>query len=233
MALLSRSVLTFCLCFGMTTAFAQVKVDNQDLIYGYDPLLYNGRVYAYFPKPGTTGTPYIFPEFDKQGSVTLRGVTYANLNLNYDLYNQQVILNYKTLLGSSSFIELSLAWLETFEIKDLHFEIVTNTDTSKRIFQVLGSGPYQIRYSLYKALLPDSRTAARNYFFTGTEKERYVFSGDKMTKYKNNRSFIAAFNTKQQDSIRKFIRKNKIKVKKASDFKMTELINYCNTLSVL
>ena len=233
MALLSRSVLITCFYFVMISAFAQVKVDNQDRIYGYDPLLYNGRVYAFFPKPGTAGTPYIYSDFDTQGSVTVRGVTYTNLNLNYDLYNQQLILNYKTILGSSSFIELSLAWLETFEIKDLHFEVVTNTDTSKRIFQVLGSGPYQIRYSLFKALLPDSRTASRNYFFTNTEKEMFVFSGNKMTKYKNNRSFTAAFNPTQQDAIRKFIRKNKIKVKKASDFKMTELINYCNTLSGL
>lgn len=217
----------------MTAAFAQVKVDNQDLIYGYDPLLYNGRVYAYFPKPGTAGTPYIFQDFDTKGSVTLRGVTYTNLSLNYDLYNQQLILNYKTVLGSPSLIELSLAWLETFEIKDLHFEIVTKSDTSRQIFQVLGSGSYQIRYLLFKALLPDSRTASRNYFFTETEKERFVLSGNKMTKYKNNRSFIAAFSPTQQDAIRKFIRKNKIKVKKASDFKMTELINYCNTLSVL
>ena len=233
MALLSRSVLITCFYFVMISAFAQVKVDNQDRIYGYDPLLYNGRVYAFFPKPGTAGTPYIFSDFDTQGSVTVRGVTYTNLNLNYDLYNQQLILNYKTILGSSSFIELSLAWLETFEIKALHFEIVTNTDTSKRIFQVLGSGPYQIRYSLFKALLPDSRTASRNYFFTNTEKEMFVFSGNKMTKYKNNRSFTAAFSPTQQDAIRKFIRKSKIKVKKASDFKMTELINYCNTLSGL
>lgn len=233
MALLSRSVLITCFYFVMISAFAQVKVDNQDRIYGYDPLLYNGRVYAFFPKPGTAGTPYIFSDFDTQGSVTVRGVTYTNLNLNYDLYNQQLILNYKTILGSSSFIELSLAWLETFEIKDLHFEVVTSIDTSKRIFQVLGSGPYQIRYSLFKALLPDSRTASRNYFFTNTEKEMFVFSGNKMTKYKNNRSFTAAFSPTKQDAIRKFIRKNKIKVKKASDFKMTELINYCNTLSGL
>jgi hypothetical protein len=231
MALLSRSVLITCFYFFVViSAFAQVKADNQDRIYGYDPLLYNGRVYAYFPKPGTAGTPYLFPDFDAQGSVTLRGVTFTNVCINYDLYNQQLILNYKTVLGSSSFIELSLAWLENFQIKDSHFEVVTSSDTSKRIFQVLGSGTYQIRYSLYKALLPDSRTASRNFFFTDSEKESFVFSGNKMNRYKNNRSFVGTFSSSQQDAIRKYIRKNKIKVKKASDLKMIELINYCNTL---
>ena len=231
MALLPRSILITIFTFISIAAFAQVKVENQDQVYGYDPLLYNGRVYAFFQKPGTTGTPYIFADFDTQGSVTLRGVTYTQLSLNYDLYNQQLILNYKTVLGSSSFIELSLAWLETFEIKDLHFEVVTSSDTSKQIFQVLGSGPIQIRYYLFKALLPDTRTASRNYIFTDTEKERFVVSGDKMNRYKNNRSFVGIFNSSQQDAIRKYIRKNKIKVKKANDSKMTELINYCNTLS--
>jgi len=231
MAMILRTALITCFCIAMTTVFSQGKTENQDIIYGYDPLLYNGRVYAFFPKPGTAGTPFIFPDFDTKSSVTLRGVTYTHLNLNYDLYNQQLILKYKTLSGSPALIELSLAWLESFEIKGLHFEIVTSFDTTKRIFQVLGAGPCQIRYSLFKALLPDSRTSSRNYIFTDTEKERFIFSGDKMTRYKNNRSFVAAFSPANQEAIRKFMRKNKIKVKRANDYKMTELINFCNSLA--
>lgn len=231
MIILLRSILISFFTFIMIAVSAQVKSDNQDPVFGYDPLLYNGRVYAFFPKPGTTGTPFIFPEFDSRGSVTLRGITYVDLNLNYDVYNQQLVLNYKTALGSASLIELSLAWLESFEINRLHFEVVTGSDTSKRIYQVLGTGPHQIRYKLFKALLPDSRTSSRNYFFTNTEKEMYIFSANNMIRYKNNRSFIAVFNPVHHDAIKKFIRKHKIKVKKANDLKMAELINYCNSLS--
>ncbi len=213
--------------------YAQAQNPGSDHVYGFDPLLHNGRVYSFFPQPGTEGTQYMYSEFYTRGKITVRGTTFINLTLNYDIYNQQLILNYTNALGSNSLIELSKAWLESFEINGRHFEIFTAADTSTRICQVIGAGPYSIRYYYFKKLLPDTRASSQKYVFTDAEKDMFIYNGNELRKYKNNRSFVSVFKDTQQDMIRKYLRKQKIKVKRANDSKITELINFCNTLSVL
>jgi len=218
---------------GLQNAGAQVPHSDSDRIFGFDPLLYNGRVYSFFVQPGTEGTQFIDAEFDTKGNTTIRGTTYKDLVLNYDIYNQQLILKYTNALGSTSLIELSKAWLEMFEINGRHFEIITESDTSKRICQVIGNGRYSVRYYFYKELLPDTRSSSRKYVFSVSEKEMFIYSGVKMERYKNNRSFVSLFNAEQQEKIKKILRQQKIKVKKANDYKISELITYCNTLPSL
>jgi hypothetical protein len=76
-------------------------------VYGSDPLLYNGRVYRFFTPLNTLGNQFFAdPQFET-GSVTIRGVTYTTLNINYDIYNQQLILEYKNNFGAKNLIIIS------------------------------------------------------------------------------------------------------------------------------
>jgi len=227
----NRLILFLFLVFVML--YAQAQNPGSDQVYGFDPLLHNGRIYSFFPQPETEGTQYMYSEFDTRGKITVRGTTYVKLTLNYDIYNQQLILNYTNTLGSTSLIEISKAWLESFEINGRHFEIFTTADTTIRICQVIGSGSYSIRYYYFKKLLPDTRASSQKYVFTDAEKEMFIFNGSELRKYKNNRSFISVFKNTQQDMIKKHLRKQKIKVKRANDSKITELINFCNSLSAM
>lgn len=231
MTLPLRYIFPILLALNPLIIFGQNFEGNRNHLYGYDPLLFNGKVYTFLPGPGTEGTPFLFDQFDVHGSVTLRGVVYPDVSINYDIYNQQLVLKYSNTVGSESRIELSKAWLETFEIEGMHFEILSKADTTKRIFQVLGNGPAKIAYYRWKNLLLDTRTSSRNHFFTDPILERYLVFGDKILKYKNNKTFIASFGTANQDLIKKYLRKQSIKVKRATDYQMTELINYCNTLA--
>ena len=228
---LSRILLLLAVTIGAHSVSAQAPENNPDQVYGFDPLLYNGRIYSFYPEPGTEGTQFLFDEFDAHGSVTLRSVTYSNVKINYDVYNQQLILEYKNAIGSASQIEISKAWLEMFDLHSCHFEMHTYIDTTKRIFQVLGNGPVKVLYYQRKELSVDTRTSSKKRFFSDAITERFISAGNKLLKYKNNRSFIAFFNSSDQDFIKKYLRKYKIKVKKAKDQQMTELITYCNTLS--
>jgi hypothetical protein len=231
MTLRSRFLLLMALALATTASFAQSSNSNRDPVYGFDPLLYNGKIYSYFPQPGTGGIQYLYADFDTQGALTLRGVTYSNLTLNYDIFNQKVILKYKNAIGSPSLIEVSTAWLEMFELGGSHFEIRTGTDTTKRIYQVLGSGPDKILYYQRKELLLHNQQITGLYYFSKIIREMYLQKGNRVVKFKNNHSFITVFSKPEQELIKKYLRKKKIKVTKASDSIMAELINYCNTLS--
>lgn len=212
-------------------AFSQTIADSPDQVYGNDPLLYNGKIYSFFPQTGTVGSQYLYNVFDNQGSVTLRGITYTNLSLNYDAYNQLVVLKYKNANGTPGLIEISGAWLEKFDLGGRHFEIVTAADTTKRIYQVFGNGTQKIMYYYRKELRIDTRTASKDHFFANPEIEKYVKIDKQLIRFKNNRGFIAAFSLPQQEQIKKYLRKHKIKVKKSNDYTTNELINYCNSLT--
>ncbi len=209
---------------------AQITEKNPDHVYGYDPLLYNGMAYYYYAPPRTTGTQYLFTKFDTEGAVTLRGITYTHLALNYDIFNQQLVLKYINSIGSPTLIQVSFAWLETFEIEGFHFEIIASADSTKEIYQVLGAGSSKILYFQNKKLLIENFKSTDRYF-SRIQRLMYVYNGAGKIRYKNNRTFVAAFASAQRDLIRKYIRKHDLIVQKATDLQMTELINYCNTLT--
>jgi len=210
---------------------AQPSTTAPDKAYGLDPLLHNGKFYTYFLPPWTGGTQFFNGPGFVKGSVTLRGVTYDNLRLKYDVFNQQLVLQYETSSGSDNLIVLSDAWLETFNLGGVHFEILAIQDSLKRIYQVMGTAPNRLLYYWYKELAIDGGIGIENYVFSAPKRESYMLIGTKLFKYKNNKSFLALFDTEKQAALKKYFRQQHINVKKASDQVITELVNYCNTLS--
>jgi hypothetical protein len=230
MTFLIRTVISFLLLFNLSAISAQQSDIGVDDVYGYDPTLYNGRHYTFFLPSNTGGNQYLSgPEFET-GSATIRNVTYNGLALNYDIYNQELILQYKDNLGATSLIIISDAWLETFSFKGLNFELIPLQDTLKRIFQVLGTGPDRILYYWKKTLNLDSFQGSKNHFFSTPKKEMNVYSGNQILRYWNNKIFYSLFEPDKRIAIKEYLRKNRIKVKKATDQTMTSLILYCNSL---
>lgn len=210
---------------------AQVTKKNSDQIYGFDPLLYNGRVYYFYPKPGTLGSPYLFDSFDESGSITVRGITFTNLALNYDIYNQKLVLKYVNAIGSTTLIEISFATLEKANLGGSNFEVVTDANSANRLYQVIGNGIEKIMVYRSKELLIDNLKSNKNHYFSQGSKDMFLMTNGHLISFRNNRSFVKAFNISRQSFIKTYIRSQRIKVKTASDQSMTELINYCNTLS--
>ena len=228
----------FCTSFVLSMIFASVGTyaqpsnDNPEKVYGLDPQLYNGKVYTYFVPASTQGTPFYNGADFVDGSVTIRGATYNNLLLKYDVFNQQLILHYKTIKGADNQLVCSEAWLETFNLGDTHFEMLSLADTVRQIFQVIGTGSKRVLYSWNKELALDNRFGATNYRFSVLKKKSYLLSGSVILKYNNNRSFVAQFDPAFRDELKKHLRKQKINVKHASDQVITALITYCNTRSL-
>ncbi len=209
--------------------YGQQNTKLSDEIFGSDPLLYNGRFYTFSVPLKTGGNQFLHgAEFEK-GSVSIRGVKYNDLILNYDVFNQQLVLKYNTSSGAVSFIVLSDAWLESFTLGGLFFEQIVLSDSTKHIYQVIGSGPNRILYSWTKKLSLDNFVGTRNHVFSEPRKEMFLLSDNHCSNFWNNRSFSAIF-TERRTDINKYLRKEKINVKKAPDKLMYQLINYCNNI---
>ncbi len=215
--------------FMITAADAQQKFNIVDFLYGADPLLVNGRYYSFFPPPNTEGNQYLEDPQFKTGSLTLRGKTWSGLMLNYDIYNQQVLMAFRNKTGADNLIVISDAWLEKFSIMGMTFEIMPLQDTVKRIIQIIGSGPVRIGYLWQKDLKPDSFHGARYYSFSSPRKENLILEGDRVVRYLNNRTFCAALDEKKRKAAREYLDKNRIKVRNADDRTMKALLDFYNS----
>ena len=213
-------------------AYTQNSISSLDKAYGLDPVLYNGKIYAYFLTPGTGGTQFLFgPDFI-DGSVVIRGLTYDKIELNYDVFNKQVIFQYEHGNGVRKQIVLSDAWLETFNLGNVHFEMLAIEDTVRQIYQVIGSGAYRMVFSWRKDLTVDNHHGATNHVFSEPIRTAFLYESGKLMKFKNNKSFIALFDPADQTALKKYLRQQHINLKKASDQVIIELLNYCNSLSL-
>lgn len=224
----------FCISFVtillLSTYVAQgQQVSRLDASYGLDPLLYNGRFYRYHVASSTIGTPFIYGNEFNRGWVKLRGVTYNSVMLNYDIFNQQLVYKYANDDGGINQIIVSDAWLEAFHFFGSDFEVHALPDTVKRIYRVLGKGPVRIMYYSMKVLKVDSPLGATNLRFSSTIQTSWLYKDSTLSRFTNNRSFVRLFGEDQRPELKKFMRNDRINVKRSDDSALIKLLEFCNT----
>jgi hypothetical protein len=229
MKYIMRSLLVIIVIFFSGRLISQDAANEMDRVYGLDPLLYNGKKYTYFLPPGTDGNQFLFSTDYIIGEVTIKGKRFDGITLNYDIYNQELLLQYVSETGTFNIIGISKAWLESFRLGNLQFRCLSfNNDP--RFYQVLGDGPFYILYFWRKDLRLNTSYGAKNFTFTPSTKNQYVLIGDKILPFRNKRSLISLFDPGHKLEIKDYIHRNGIKIKNASDKTMTVLINYIGNL---
>jgi hypothetical protein len=223
----SLLVYTFFLVSGIICS--QGLYEQADKVYGLDPLLYNGKKYTYFLPPGTGGNQYFLSSDFITGEVTIRGKSFTGILLNYDIYNQRLLLQYNDESGAVNILEISEAWLERFHLGPSEFIFLTNEGDS-RIYQVLGDGPFYILYHWRKDLRLTNSTGASNYSFSPPQKNRHVLIGGILYPLRSEGGFVGLFKPEHKMEIKSYMHTNKINLKNSSDREMTELINYIGNL---
>lgn len=199
-------------------------------VYGPDPNLYNGKVYTFFMPANVSGNQYLSDRQFIEGSVKIRGSLYTGLLLNYDVYNQRLILSYANLAGGNSLLELSDAWLEGFSLGTKEFVLMQTPDSLKKIYRRIGQDSLCLLYFTKKRLEQETKVDALNLRFSKPVVYRYLYDGHQMKLYTRNRSFVTLFPDSKQAAIRKYIKQHRIRVNKSPDDLLLLLIEYCNTL---
>lgn len=197
--------------------------------YGADPLLYNGRLYRLYQPVSTKGTSFLYEKF-YYGDVTLRGKVYTDMLINFDILNRHLVLQYTSESGGINRIIVSDAWLESFSMNGSTFEPVFIGDSIPVLCKVLKNDNLMLAYELRKEIIMDSNIGATNMQFSKPIKTSFLISKNKLHRYTSNKTFISFFNESYHQELKKFLRKNKINVKKSGDQEMMNLLNYCSTL---
>lgn len=213
-----------------TTGLAQEAVLSKD-IYGLSPVLYNGKYYTYSPPANTKGNQFFVDKNFFEGSVRIKGNLYDSLTLNYDIFNQRLIMEFYTVEKNRLLISLSNAWLDSFTLGQKHFKALKINGGNKEFYQAFGHGYYKILYYWHKNMNFVISTGTSYYVFSKPYKTTLLLSGNNAKSFKSNSQFIRLFDKKTRSVIAKFIRQHNINIKRAGDQEIQELINFCNTLS--
>jgi hypothetical protein len=221
-------VLLAILSFILIRASAQVK--DLNTTSNSDPVLINGRFYVFHPPYGTEGNQFISGREFIDGSVKLKGLSYTGLKLNYDIYNQQLILKYSSKSGAANQIIVPDGWLESFTLNQDEFQLINSANGKKEIYQVIGSENTRVLYSWRKNLELSLVHGATNYVFSKPVRTMYLLHKGSLHRYKNNRGFNSYFDADTRARIREYMRKNKINTRKSDVSSMSALLDFINSI---
>ncbi len=225
------AILAFCLLTLVTRLPAQQDIRGFHGLYGLDPLLYNGRAYSYIKPANVKGSQYLFENGFTRGTVEIDTVLYKEVLVNYDIFNQLLVIQYTNPGGGVNVLSESDAWLKRFRIAGCNFELVKLDDSTKRIFQTIGSGGYRILYYWRKNINLNNPSAFTGLDFGNPQRQTFIQFQNRVKPYTFNRSFIRLFEPTLRNRVREYLRSNRIRVRNASDETMKHLIDFCNTLA--
>ena len=197
--------------------------------YGSDANLVNGEKYFY-PYTRSEGDPFFFSE-PRQVAIRVHEKEFAGQQVRYDIFNQEVILDINNIYGGITSLVLRNEWVESFSFESHEFKKINGPGGKASYYQVIVDGPISCVYSWSKEYLMNLNSGVQSYYFTEAQKKSFLVINNTFFPYRNNKTFLKAFDSGQQKTIKLFMRQSKVKVNKSPDWQMRHLIEYCNTLS--
>lgn len=210
---------------GQSNDFLSLKNEyNQK--YGLNSELYNGKKY-YPSHTNAKGHPYLLSKKTQNGVLISLNKTYNNLSLKYNIYTQEIILKYNMSSGAVNQLVISNDRVDTLKLQNRVFIQNKFSEISTPLIQVIVEGKYSMYLSWDKDYSFKSEVYGGSHIYSKEKRKVYLVINS-VVSIKNNKSFLNAFKLEYRENIKQFIKENKIKIKKASEFQLWQLMEYCN-----
>jgi hypothetical protein len=196
--------------------------------YGSDADLVNGEKY-YYPYGRAEGSPFLYPD-QTIGLLRIKGRDFPNQMVKYDIYNQQLVLEYTDSYGSQNNLVLRIEWVDHVDFGRALFKKMKGPEGGDTYLQRIYEGSLSCYYQWTKEYQLSLNSGTQNYYFTDPIRTSYLVRDGVFTEYRNNRTFLKAFEKARRKEIKQHLSENKLKVNRASDLQMAALIEYCETL---
>lgn len=186
-----------------------------DRAYGQDQELVNGMQY-YDHHPRSLGNPYLLEGFVHQGSVRIRGVIYNNIWLKYDIFAQQVEVEYRTLNGADNQVVLVGDRVDEFRIGEHFFRNLSFNGEQESFYQVIGSGRMICYISWHKKLIPRVSDSRFTEEYTPPKRKYLLELDGKISEFQSKKDFVKLFPADRKKEIKKLVRQNHMQFRIAS-----------------
>lgn len=223
-------IVTFC-CFNWSETNGQSLSDyltECEKKYGSDSNLVNGEKYFY-PYSQADGDPFFYSE-SQQTQIRIKEKEFKGQSIKYDIFNQLLVLDYTDVYGGTTSLVLRNEWVESFSFSSLIFKTIMGPEGEYNFFQVITDSTVSCLYRWNKKYQLNLNSGVQSYYFTDPQRESFLYMNDRFYPFRNNKTFLRAFEEKKQKAIKQFIRQAKFNVKKLPDMQMRHLIEYCNSL---
>jgi len=200
-----------------------------DYLNGPDYKLLNGRQYD-LPNSGNSH-PYFNTDRYRPGSLLLNGEAYDSVLVNYDIYDQQLILQVPGWISDlNNKVVLNREEIDHFQIDGLTFRKMSFPKTGTSFFQLISSGEISCYLLWTKKLYRSSTSINARYKYLKQSREVYLQWEGRLFHVKNRSSFTSIYDEAYRKKIKEFLRREKIRFRNASDEKLGELMNFCINL---
>ena len=187
--------------------------------------IYNGVEELGYP-PDIIGNPYYLYDHLVAGSVTYDGVTYLDVQMQYDMVKDALIVKYAT---TPSRIRLLNSRLSSFDLSGHHFVRVTAADSIKNLkeatYDELYSGTW--RLLVLRSAFTQNEIVDRKSFIRIDPKVAYFVLKDRnVFPVRNARQALKVVGDK--GAIRSCLKKNKLKFRKQKELVLTKIVTYAD-----
>lgn len=228
---------------GWPTYLAGQKSDQQQLVanildkaqyaYGPNEVIENGRIYIP-DHPRANGNPYFLDLDWISGTLVIKGDKFSDLKVKYNVNLDELILKKEKENQESHMpIMLNYNFIDSFELEGHHFINLSGmpfSDELSGFAELIYEGEIIFLIKHTKEFL--NRYSQSNPYgaYSKLNSIYYIYETETLTRVGTKKSLLKYFEPLRKE-IKKFMRQNRIKYKKATHIQLYELIKYCDELS--
>lgn len=194
--------------------------------HGYDQNLINGILY-YDKYKHVLNHPFYSGEKLLPGSIVLSGISYEDVQINYDIYSQYLILEYPAVSGSFYNIILSPEHTDAFHLDGDYFEKLILDDRGPLFYQLIRVN------GLICYVHWEKNKVFRSYqytdYFTEPEQSCYLDYYGKLSPFSNRKNFVSLLSGVPKKEIKRYIRKNEIQLSDATPEQLEDLLKFISS----
>ena len=178
--------------------------------YGQDQELVNGVQY-YNRYVQVQGNPYFLDDNFVNGSVILKGHEFFDVRIRYDLYSQQLELEYESFSGASNSLVTVYDQVDGFMNGDYWFKKL-NLDGEQQFYQVIRTE----QFSCYVHWKKATYSTIDAELYTEAVSRYLIQLKGELQGFRNKKTFVGCFNKSRQKEIKRLLRQKRIKFRGAA-----------------
>lgn len=224
----SFPVFIFLIIFRIIPAFSQPSDLNTYIHekHGFDQNLINGILY-YDKYKNVLNHPFYTGEKLLPGSVVISGVSYEDVQINYDIYSQYLVLEYPVVSGSSYKIIISPEHTDAFNLDGNYFEKLILDDRGPLFYQLIRVN------GLICYIHWEKKKVTKSYqltdYFTEPNQRCYLDYYGKLSPFSNRRNFVSLISGVPKKEIKRYIRKNVIQLSDGTPEQLEDLLQFISS----
>jgi hypothetical protein len=199
--------------------------------YGLDQDLVNGLQY-YNRHLYSTGHPYFQNDQIKKGSITIKGKIFYNVKLKFDIYSQNVELEYENISGGRNQVITIFDQVDAFTLGDFQFQKLIIEEGDEKYYQVISTACFTVYVFWEKGLLPLNGSTTHVEKFTDAKHSYLLDLAGELTPFNSRKDFSECFPEEDQKEIKRLLSRNQFKFRTAQVDQIVRNVEWvCNLLN--